>query len=34
MQEQIGSLFGDARLFEIVLCLGVIWVLHWIDLMK
>ena len=34
MQEATASLIADPRLLEIALCLGVIWVLHWIDLMK
>jgi hypothetical protein len=34
MEQELLSLFSDPRLTEIALCLGVIWVLHWIDLMK
>jgi hypothetical protein len=34
MEQELLSLFADPRLSEIALCLGAIWVLRWIDLMK
>lgn len=34
MNEQLLWLAADPRLFEIALCLGVIGILHWIQLMK
>jgi hypothetical protein len=34
MEQQMLSLFADPRLLEIALCLGVIGVLRWIELMK
>lgn len=33
MDHQVLSLFADPRLIGMVLCLGVIGVLRWIDLM-
>lgn len=34
MNEQLLALAADPRLIEIALCVGVIWVLRWIELMK
>jgi hypothetical protein len=34
MEQGLLSLFADPRLSEIAICVGVIWVLRWIDLMK
>jgi hypothetical protein len=34
MSEQLLSLASDPRLIEIALCVGAIWVLRWIELMK
>ena len=34
MNDQLLSLAADPRLIEIALCLGVIAILQWIELMK
>jgi hypothetical protein len=34
MNEVLQSLAADPRLIEIALCVGAIWVLRWIEMMK